>query len=125
MSGTQQVGYGSGTGTGNNRHALLWNGSAESVVDHCEKEGLGFIPWFPIASGKLLRPGSPLVAMASAIGATPSQVALAWLLRRSTTMLPIPGTSSVAHLDENCLAGTVTLTDAQFGELSELASPAR
>jgi pyridoxine 4-dehydrogenase len=97
--------------------------AAESVVDYCEREGLGFIPWFPIASGKLLKPGSPLVAMASAIGATPSQIALAWLLRRSKTMLPIPGTSSIAHLDENCLAGTVSLTDAQFEDLSRLASP--
>ncbi len=95
---------------------------AESVVDYCEKEGLGFIPWFPIASGKLLEPGSPLVTLAKSIGATPSQVALAWLLRRSKTMLPIPGTSSVGHLDENCRAGLVKLSDAQFAELSKLAA---
>jgi aryl-alcohol dehydrogenase-like predicted oxidoreductase len=95
---------------------------AESVVDYCDKEGIGFIPWFPIASGKLLEPGGPLSEVAKAAGATPSQVALAWLLRRSKVILPIPGTSSVAHVEENCGAGTVKLTDAQFEQLKKIAA---
>jgi aryl-alcohol dehydrogenase-like predicted oxidoreductase len=78
----------------------LLNRKAEAVVDHCEKESLGFIPWFPIASGKLLDPDGPVARIAKAAGATPSQVSLAWLLRRSKAMLPIPGTSSVAQYEE-------------------------
>ena len=100
----------------------LGDRKAEPVVDHCEREGIGFIPWFPIASGKLLEPGGPLSEVAKAVGATPSQVALAWLLRRSKVILPIPGTSSVAHVEENCLAGTVSLSDAQFDRLKKIAS---
>jgi pyridoxine 4-dehydrogenase len=99
----------------------LGNRKAEAVVDYCDREGIGFIPWFPIASGKLLEPGGPLSAVAHAVGATPSQVALAWLLRRSKVVLPIPGTSSVAHVEENCLAGTVSLTDAQYETLKKIA----
>jgi pyridoxine 4-dehydrogenase len=95
---------------------------AEPVLDYCEKHGIGFIPWYPIASGKLLEPGGPLPEVAKAIGATPSQVALAWLLRRSKVMLPIPGTSSVAHVEENCGAGTVTLTDAQYEALKKIGA---
>jgi aryl-alcohol dehydrogenase-like predicted oxidoreductase len=95
---------------------------AEPVLDYCEKHGIGFIPWFPIASGKLLEPGGPLPEVAKAVGATPSQVALAWLLRRSKVMLPIPGTSSVAHVEENCGAGAVTLTDAQFETLRKIGA---
>jgi aryl-alcohol dehydrogenase-like predicted oxidoreductase len=94
---------------------------AEAVVQHCEKEGIGFIPWYPIASGKLLEPGSPLEIVAKDVGATPSQVALAWLLQRSKVILPIPGTSSVAHLEENCGAAGVKLSDAQFDRLSAIA----
>jgi pyridoxine 4-dehydrogenase len=100
----------------------LGNRKAEAVVDYCDREGIGFIPWFPIASGKLLEPGGPLSAVAHAVGATPSQVALAWLLRRSKVVLPIPGTSSVAHVEENCLAGTVSLSDAQYETLKKIAS---
>ena len=96
--------------------------NAEPVLDYCEKHGIGFIPWYPIASGKLLEPGGPLPEVAKAIGATPSQVALAWLLRRSKVMLPIPGTSSVAHVEENCGAGTVTLTDAQYEALKKIGA---
>ncbi|HEY5145511.1 MAG TPA: aldo/keto reductase, partial [Polyangiaceae bacterium] len=99
----------------------LGNRKAEAVVDYCDREGIGFIPWFPIASGKLLEPGGPLSAVAHAVGATPSQVALAWLLRRSKVVLPIPGTSSVAHVEENCLAGTVSLSDAQYETLKKIA----
>jgi pyridoxine 4-dehydrogenase len=95
--------------------------SAEGVLDYCDKEGIGFIPWFPIASGKLVEPGGAVAEMAKRLEATPSQVALAWLLRRSKVMLPIPGTSSVAHLEENCGAGGVALSDAQFEELSRVS----
>ncbi len=95
---------------------------AEPVVEYCDKEGIGFIPWFPIASGKLLEPGGALAEVAKEANATPSQVALAWLLRRSKVILPIPGTSSVAHLEENCGAAGVRLTDAQFEKLKTLAS---
>ncbi len=95
---------------------------AESVVDYCEKEGIGFIPWYPIASGKLVEPGGVLAGVAKEAGATPSQVALAWLLRRSKVIIPIPGTSSVAHVEENCVAGTVKLSDAQFEKLKKIAA---
>ncbi|MGA7834248.1 MAG: aldo/keto reductase [Acidimicrobiales bacterium] len=93
--------------------------SAEDVLDHCAANGIGFIPWFPLASGKLSAPDGPLEQIARDLDATPSQVALAWLLRRSPVMLPIPGTSSVAHLEENCAASDVALSDAQFDELDE------
>jgi pyridoxine 4-dehydrogenase len=94
---------------------------AEMVVDYCEKEGIGFIPWFPIASGKLLAPGGVVSKVAKSLDATPAQIALAWLLRRSKVILPIPGTSSVAHLEENCGAGGVELSEAQFKELGAAA----
>jgi aryl-alcohol dehydrogenase-like predicted oxidoreductase len=97
------------------------NRKSEDVLDYCEKHGIGFIPWFPIASGKLAEPGGPLDHVAKATGATTSQIALAWLLKRSPVMLPIPGTSSVAHLEENCGAANVHLTDAQLDELSKAA----
>jgi pyridoxine 4-dehydrogenase len=100
----------------------LQDRKAEPVVDYCEKEGIGFIPWYPIASGNLLAPGGVLAAIAKETGATPSQVALAWLLQRSKVMVPIPGTSSVAHLEENCGAGAVTLSDAQFEKLKKIAN---
>jgi aryl-alcohol dehydrogenase-like predicted oxidoreductase len=100
----------------------LGNRQSEAVLDHCEKHGIGFIPWFPIASGKLLEAGGPLDEVAKATGGTMAQVALAWLLQRSKVMLPIPGTGSVAHVEENCGAGNVSLTDAQFQALSKLAS---
>jgi pyridoxine 4-dehydrogenase len=95
--------------------------TAEPVVDYCEKAGIGFIPWFPIASGKLLDPDGPVTKVAKEAGATASQVALAWLLRRARVMLPIPGTSSVEHLEENCAAGKVELTDAQYETLKRMA----
>ena len=95
--------------------------SAEDVVDHCERTGLAFIPWFPIATGNLARPGGPLDAISTEHGATPAQLALAWLLRRSPVMLPIPGTSSVAHLEENVAAAEVALTDDEYEALSRAA----
>ena len=79
----------------------LGNRKSEDVLDYCEAEGIGFIPWFPLATGDLAEPGGPLARAAERLHATPSQVALAWLLHRSPVMLPIPGTSSVKHLEEN------------------------
>jgi len=92
---------------------------ADDLVDHCAREHIAFIPWYPIATGRLARPGGPLDALATDTGATPAQLALAWLLRRSPAMLPIPGTSTVAHLEENLAAAELTLTDAQGAALDE------
>jgi pyridoxine 4-dehydrogenase len=97
------------------------NRSAEAVLEACAADGIAFIPWFPLATGKLATGDSPLSVIAERKGATPSQLALAWLLRRSPVMLPIPGTSSVAHLEENIAGAAVELTDAEFDELSRLA----
>jgi aryl-alcohol dehydrogenase-like predicted oxidoreductase len=98
----------------------LSNRAAEPLLEYCEQHGIGFIPWFPLATGKLARPGGPLDGVASQVGASPSQVALAWLLRRSPVMLPIPGTKSVAHLEDNCAAAAIELSDEQFEALSEI-----
>jgi aryl-alcohol dehydrogenase-like predicted oxidoreductase len=103
----------------------LTNRASETVLDYCQAEGLGFIPWFPMATGALARPNGPLDTMARQLRATPAQLALAWLLRRAPVMLPIPGTSSVAHLEENVAAAGVQLTDEQFEALSALQPPAR
>ncbi|MDQ3927125.1 MAG: aldo/keto reductase, partial [Actinomycetota bacterium] len=91
----------------------------EDVLDFCEREGIGFIPWFPLATGNLARPGGPLDEMAARRGVAPSQIALAWLLMRSPVMLPIPGTSSVAHLEENVAAADLRLSQEEFEELAE------
>ncbi len=91
---------------------------SEDVLDYCEAQGIGFIPWFPIASGELAKPGGPVDSVARTTGATPSQVALAWLLRRSPVMLPIPGTKTVEHVEENCAAATVDLSDEQVASLT-------
>jgi pyridoxine 4-dehydrogenase len=99
--------------------------SAEDVVAFCTQQQIGFIPWFPLASGKLSQPGGPLDQVAQQTGATTSQVCLAWLLRTSPVMLPIPGTSSVAHLEENCAAADLVLTEAQFQELTDARKPLR
>ena len=99
-------------------HYNLGNRRAEDVLDHCEEEGLGFLPWFPLAAGELAEPGGPLDRAARALDATSSQVALAWLLRRSPVMLPIPGTGSVAHLEENMAAASLELPDDVFDELA-------
>ncbi|HEX2864828.1 MAG TPA: aldo/keto reductase [Deinococcales bacterium] len=93
----------------------------EGMLDVCEKDGIGFIPWFPLAVGDLARPGGRLDEIAGRLGATPGQVALAWLLRRSPVMLPIPGTGSVKHLEENTAAASVTLSDEDFADLDRLA----
>jgi aryl-alcohol dehydrogenase-like predicted oxidoreductase len=99
----------------------LANRKAEPVLEYCERNDLAFIPWYPIATGNLARPGGPLDAIAADHHATPAQLALAWLLRRSPVMLPIPGTSSVAHLEENVAAAEVTLTDDEFETLAKAA----
>jgi aryl-alcohol dehydrogenase-like predicted oxidoreductase len=95
--------------------------SAEELLDHAEKAGIAFIPWFPLATGALARPGGPLDELAGRHGASPSQLALAWLLRRSPVMLPIPGTSSVAHLEDNTAAALLELSDEEFAELTAAA----
>ena len=91
---------------------------SEAVLDHCESAELAFLPWFPLATGKLARPGGVVARIAAQVRATPAQVALAWLLRRSPVMLPIPGTSSVKHLEENVGAARLELSDDAFAELS-------
>ncbi|HEY7916746.1 MAG TPA: aldo/keto reductase [Acidimicrobiales bacterium] len=96
----------------------LTDRSSEDVLDFCTAEGLGFIPWYPIASGGLATPGGAVDAVVRETGATPSQVALAWLLHRSPVMLPIPGTKSVDHLEENCGAATLALSRSQVDTLS-------
>lgn len=100
----------------------LANRQSEDVLDHCTTQGIGFIPWFPIASGNLADPGGPLAEVAAATGATPAQVALAWLLQRSPVMLPIPGTSSLGHVEENCAAAELQLSAEQVNSLDAVAS---
>jgi pyridoxine 4-dehydrogenase len=91
--------------------------SAEPVLDYCQREDIGFIPWFPMATGSLARPGGPLQRIADEHGVTPAQLALAWLLQRSPVLLPIPGTSTVAHLEENVGAALIELTPDQIQQL--------
>jgi pyridoxine 4-dehydrogenase len=98
----------------------LTDRKSEDVLEYCEREGLGFIPWNPIAVGRLAERQGPVADIAGETGYSPSQVALAWLLRRSPVMLPIPGTGSVSHLEENVGAAQVELTDDQFAALSAL-----
>jgi pyridoxine 4-dehydrogenase len=97
----------------------LTDRSSEDVLDVCTEAGIGFIPWFPIAVGELARPGGPLDEISSRHGASPGQLALAWLLRRSPVVLPIPGTSSVEHLEENVAAAGIELTDEEFTALEQ------
>jgi aryl-alcohol dehydrogenase-like predicted oxidoreductase len=99
----------------------LTNRTAEPLLDHCTVHNIAFIPWFPLATGKLLEEDGPLAKIAEETGAHPSQLALAWLLKRSPVMLPIPGTSSVAHLDQNLGAAELELTDDQFAALEGVA----
>src|SRR5215211_4413055 len=96
--------------------------ASEDVLDVCEEAGIGFIPWFPLATGRLADPGGPLERIAADHDATPAQIALAWLLARSPVMLPIPGTSSVEHFEENLGAARIELSD---DELAEIGSAAR
>jgi len=91
---------------------------SEDVLDHCEANGIGFIPWFPLAAGNLAEPGGPVADIASEHDATPGQVALAWLLARSPVMLPIPGTGSPEHLEENVAAAELELSDEEMRLLS-------
>jgi aryl-alcohol dehydrogenase-like predicted oxidoreductase len=91
--------------------------SSEKVLDYCEAHNIGFIPWYPLAAGDLARPGSILDTMAKNYGASPSQIALAWVLKRSKVMLPIPGTGQVSHLEENVAAADIKLSDADFAAL--------
>jgi aryl-alcohol dehydrogenase-like predicted oxidoreductase len=99
-----------------NRYNLA-DRNAEPVLEYCQREGIGFIPWNPIATGHLATPGGPLQRIADELTVTPAQLALAWLLQRSPVMLPIPGTSSVAHLEENVGAARIELTAAQAQQL--------
>ena len=92
----------------------LGDRASEDVLEFCEKRGIGFIPWFPLAAGELSKPGGALDRIARAHKATPSGVALAWLLKRSPVMLPIPGTSKVSHLEENVAAAEIKLSDARI-----------
>lgn len=95
----------------------LVNRHSEDVVTYCEKHGIGFIPWFPLAAGSLAKPGGVLDAIAKKLNASPSQVALAWVLKRSPVMLPIPGTGKVKHLEENTAAAALKLSDEDFKAL--------
>jgi aryl-alcohol dehydrogenase-like predicted oxidoreductase len=89
----------------------------ENVLDYCDAENIAFIPWFPLATGKLAENGGPLARIADSHHATPAQIALAWLLKRSNVMLPIPGTSKVKHLEENIGAAAISLTHEEFMEI--------
>lgn len=102
----------------------LSNRKAEDVVEHCARHNIGFIPWFPVAAGSLARPGGPLDHAAKRHDATVAQLALAWLLRRSPVMLPIPGTSLVAHLEENVAAASVQLSEDEWAALEQAAAAA-
>jgi pyridoxine 4-dehydrogenase len=95
--------------------------AAEDAVDYCTKHQLAFIPWFPVAAGKLAKPGGKLDVAAKRYGASVSQLSLAWLLHRSPVMLPIPGTSSVKHVEENVAAAGVKLSDAEWAEIEAAA----
>jgi pyridoxine 4-dehydrogenase len=103
-----------------NRYNLAYRGH-EDVLDYCEAAGIAFIPWAPLATGRLARPGGVLDNAAKRHAVSPAQLALAWVLRRSPVMLPIPGTSTVAHLEENMKAAAVELSDAEFGNLEQAA----
>ena len=95
---------------------------SEALLDVCTEQGIGFIPWFPVASGQIAAPDGPLAAIAARTGHSPAQLSLAWLLRRSPVMLPIPGTKSVGHVEDNCASALVELDDATYAELDALAS---
>jgi aryl-alcohol dehydrogenase-like predicted oxidoreductase len=103
-----------------NRYNLADRGS-EDVLDYCEQNGIGFIPWYPLAAGSLTEPGGLLDKIAKNHGVGQGQIALAWLLKRSPVILPIPGTSKVAHLEQNMAAADVELSDAEFAELDKAA----
>lgn len=106
-----------------NRYNLV-DRESEDVLVYCEANGIGFIPWYPLAAGDLAQEGSVLDALAKTHGASPGQIALAWLLKRSPAMLPIPGTSKVKHLEENVAAANIVLSDAEFADLDRAARTA-
>ncbi len=99
----------------------IGNRQSEAVLQYCQEHRLGFIPWFPIAGGDLVKPGGVLDSAAKRHGATVSQLAIAWLLQRSPVMLPIPGTSSIAHLEENIAAAAVRLSENEWTEIESAA----
>jgi aryl-alcohol dehydrogenase-like predicted oxidoreductase len=103
-----------------NRYNLA-DRTSEDVLNYCEKNGIGFIPWFPLAAGDLARPGTVLDTIAKKHNATPSQIALAWILKRSPVILPIPGTAKVAHLEENVAGADIVLSDEDFAALDKAA----
>jgi len=103
-----------------NRYNLI-DRASEDVLDRCDELGIGFIPWFPIATGELTQPGGPVAAIEDETGASPAQVALAWLLHRSPVVLPIPGTKSVEHLEDNLGARDLQLTADQLATLDAVA----
>jgi aryl-alcohol dehydrogenase-like predicted oxidoreductase len=98
-----------------NRYNLVDRGS-EDVLDYCERNDIGFIPWFPLAAGDLARPGGVLDSLAKRHAATAGQIALAWMLKRSPVMLPIPGTSKVSHLEQNVASARIQLSDDEFAD---------
>lgn len=98
------------------------NRESEDVLDYCEQQGIGFIPWFPLAGGDLVEGHPEAKAIVAKHNATPSQIALAWLLKRSPVMLPIPGTGKVKHLEDNVAAAAITLSDEDFATLDAVAS---
>ncbi|WP_445152652.1 aldo/keto reductase [Baekduia sp. Peel2402] len=100
----------------------LSNRQSEDVLTYCEEQGIGFIPWFPLAAGELAKPGGAVDEIANAHDATAGQVALAWLLAKSPVMLPIPGTSSVEHLEENVAAAELKLSDEELATLEAASS---
>jgi pyridoxine 4-dehydrogenase len=100
-----------------NRYSL-GDRAYDAVLDFCAKDGLAFLPWFPLGAGALVRRGGKLAEVAQRHKATPAQIALAWLLKRSPAMAPIPGTSSIAHFEENLAAAHIKLSDAEFKALS-------
>jgi aryl-alcohol dehydrogenase-like predicted oxidoreductase len=104
-----------------NRYNLV-DRESEDVLAYCTRENIGFIPWFPLATGKLAKPGSVLERTAKQLKATPAQVALAWLLRKSPVMLPIPGTSKVSHLEENVAAALLEIDDSLERSLSRVSA---
>src|SRR5580700_1760552 len=104
-----------------NRYSVA-DRAAEDVLEYCQRENIGFIPWFPLGAGKVSAAGSKLEALSARLGITPSQLALAWLLRWSPVMLPIPGTSKVEHLEENVKAAGLTLDESVVRELDALGN---
>lgn len=102
-----------------NQYNLVYR-EYENVLDYCTRENIGFIPWFPLATGDLVKSRGPLTKVAKELGAHPAQVALAWLLKKSPVMLPIPGTSKVKHLEENTAAALLNLDDSMMAELENI-----